>query len=275
MTRFFGRVAPNVEIVLADPVGSVLAEYTRSGKIGVAGSWLVEGIGEDFVPSIADLSRVKKAYSVSDGEALDTIRDLLRREGILAGSSTGTLVSAALQYCREQKSPKTVVTFVCDTGNKYLSKAYNDIWMADQGLAHRPTWGDLRDPSEGAVVTLEPDDTLSVAYARMRIYDVSQLPVMENGRLTGIVDESDLLLAAHRGGGDAFDRRVRDVMSSNVQTIDHRAPIEDLFPILDSGLVAVVADQDGFHGLITRIDVLNYLRKQWALQKMSQQPAET
>src|SRR4030095_2451822 len=145
MSRYFSRVKPQVEIILADPVGSVLADYTRTGQVGAAGSWLVEGIGEDFVPPIADLSRVKHAYSISDRDAMATARELLRTNGILAGSSSGTLIAAALRYCREQAKPRTVVTFVCDTGNKYLAKMFNDYWLNDQGLGDRPTFGDLRD----------------------------------------------------------------------------------------------------------------------------------
>ena len=134
LSRFFARVAPQVEMVLADPLGSVLADYVQTGRIGEAGSWAVEGIGEDFVPPIADLSRVRTAYRIGDAESLLTARDLLRREGILAGSSSGTLVAAALRYCREQSRPKRVVTLVCDSGNKYLSKMFNDFWMADRGF---------------------------------------------------------------------------------------------------------------------------------------------
>src|SRR5262249_53920077 len=145
MSRYFAKAAPKVEIVLADPVGSVLADYIHSGKIGHAGSWAVEGIGEDFVPPIADLSRVRHSYSISDAEALDTSRQLLKREGILAGSSTGTLLAAAIRYCREQKTAKSVVTFVCDSGNKYLSKMFNDFWMRDQGFLRGEPQGDLRD----------------------------------------------------------------------------------------------------------------------------------
>jgi len=134
LTRFFSRVAPEVEMVLADPAGSVLADFVETGHFGQAGSWGVEGIGEDFVPPIADLSRVRRAFRISDAESLGTARDLLRREGILAGSSTGTLLAAALRYCREQSTPKRVVTLACDSGNKYLSKMYNNFWMADRGF---------------------------------------------------------------------------------------------------------------------------------------------
>jgi len=266
LSRFFAATAPNVEMVLADPVGSVLAEYVRTKKIGTAGSWLVEGIGEDFIPGIADLSRVKTAYSIPDAEAFEVIRTLLKREAIFAGSSTGTLMAAALRYCREQKKGKTVVTFVCDTGSKYLSKAFNDFWLADQGLSGRQAHGDLRDMisrpfREGAVVAVGPDDPLAVTYARMRLYDFSQLAVMDGENLVGIVDEGDLLLAV-REGGEAFERPVREVMTANVRTIDHRAGLGELMAILDTGLVAVVSDEEGFHGMITRIDVLNFLRKE-------------
>src|SRR6266568_1089880 len=137
LSRHFARALPGCEMVLADPEGSVLAEYVRTGRVGPAGSWLVEGIGEDFIPPIADLSRVARAYTIPDRESLDTARSLLRRAGILACSSSGTLLAAALRYCRQQSRPKRVCTLVCDSCNKYLSKMFNDFWMADQGLVDR------------------------------------------------------------------------------------------------------------------------------------------
>jgi cystathionine beta-synthase len=253
-------------MVLADPTGSVLADYVHTGHLGTAGSWLVEGIGEDFLPPLLDLSRVRHAETITDFESLTTARDLLRQEGILAGSSSGTLVAAALRYCRIQAAPKRVVTFVCDSGNKYLSKMYNDHWMADQGLRRDKGHGDLRDLivrrfADGAVVSLSPDDPLTVACTRMRLYDISQLPVIEQNRIIGIVDESDLLLAV-RHDAAAFGRPIRELMSSRLQTVSRHAQLSDLLPILDAGHVAIVADDLGFHGLITRIDLLNYLRRQ-------------
>lgn len=266
LSRYFAQVAPHVEMVLADPAGSILAEYIRSGVIGTAGSWLVEGIGEDFVPPIADLSRVRHSFTIGDFESLSTARDLLRREGILAGSSSGTLVAAAVRYCRQQTVPKQVVTFICDSGNKYLSKMFNDFWMADHGFRSSPPFGDLRDlivrrHADGAVVSVAPDDALTVAYARMRLYDISQLPVIENNAVVGIVDESDLLLAARESAG-AFDQPIREFMTSKLQTVTRQARIEDLLPIFDAGQVVIVCDDLGFHGLITRVDVLNSLRRQ-------------
>lgn len=271
LSRYFAGVAPYVEMVLADPAGSVLADYVRTGTIGTAGSWLVEGIGEDFIPAICDLSRVRHAYSIPDSESLETGRLLLKREGILAGSSTGTLVAAALRYCREQTVAKTVVTFVCDTGSKYLSKMFNDNWMADQGLTPREHFGDLRDLisrrfTEGNVVFLDPEDSLSIAYTRMRLHDVSQLPVLKGGELVGIIDESDLLLAITKDRR-MFEESIGGVMTRNVETISPDAAVSDLPPIFDAGRVAVVSDEKGFQGLITRIDVLNYLRRQYAREK--------
>jgi len=266
LSRFFARVAPQVEMVLADPLGSVLADFVETGRIGEAGSWVVEGIGEDFVPPIADLSRVRAAYKISDAESLLTARDLLRREGILAGSSSGTLVAAALRYCREQSRPKRVVTLICDSGNKYLSKMFNDFWMADRGLLSSASFGDLRDLishrfSEGAVVSVGPDDPLNVAYTRMRMYDVSQVPVLDGAAIVGILDESDLLLAV-MGDAVALQRPARDFMTTRLQTVSPKAPLPELLPIFDAGRVAIVADADGFYGLITRVDVLSHLRRQ-------------
>jgi cystathionine beta-synthase len=265
LTKFFSRVAPDVEMVLADPLGSVLADYVETGRIGEAGSWAVEGIGEDFVPPIADLSKVKRAFRISDAESLGTARDLLKREGILAGSSSGTLVAAALRYCREQSNPKTVVTFACDSGNKYLSKMYNDFWMAERGLLAAPLFGDLRDLiarrfAEGAVISVSPDDSLAIAYTRMRMYDISQLPVLKNRKIVGILDESDLLLAV-AGDEEAFKRPASECMTTKLQTVAPRARLEELLPIFDAGMVAIVADGDEFHGLITRVDVLSFLRR--------------
>ena len=178
LTRFFREADPEVEFVLADPAGSILADYVKNGTLGEAGSWAVEGIGEDFVPGIADLSGVRHAYSIPDTESFATARELLRAEGLLGGSSTGTLVAAALRYCREQTEPKRVVSFVCDTGTRYLSKVYNDNWMIDQGLLARDRFGDLRDIvarryEDGSVVKVLPTDTLKTVFQRMRYADVS------------------------------------------------------------------------------------------------------
>ena len=264
LSRYFAKVSPATEMILADPVGSVLADYVHTGKYGEAGSWIVEGIGEDFIPPIADFSRVKKAYSISDEEACTTVRDLLRKEGILAGSSSGTLIGAALRYCREQTQPRRVVTFVCDSGNKYLSKVFNDYWLMDKGFLEREQFGDLRDlitrrHEERATVTVGPDDRLMTAYARMKLYDISQLPVLDEGKVVGIVDEWDLLSAAQENP-DRFRDPVRSAMTQRIETVGLKTPLAQLTEAFNKGHVAIVVDKGKFYGLITRMDVLNHLR---------------
>jgi cystathionine beta-synthase len=270
LSRFFAHVQPDVEFVLADPRGSILAEYVTTGHLSeVSGSWAVEGIGEDFIPAIADLSRVRAAYTVDDEESFNTARELLRQEGILAGSSTGTLLAAALRYCRAQTTPKRVVTFVCDTGTRYLTKVYSDGWMVDQGLLHRPRTGDLRDLigrrfDAGEVVTVAPGDTLLTAFNRMRGADLAQLPVVEGGRLVGLIDESDLLLHVTDPAtpeAARFAAPVSGTMTAELQTLAPNATMQQLRDILDRGLTAVILDGDRFYGLITRFDLLNHLRR--------------
>lgn len=265
LSRFFARVKPDVQMVLADPAGSSLYEFVRTGRHVPSGSYAVEGIGGTCVPAIADLSWVRAAYPISDAESFETARELLKRTGIFAGPSSGTLLAAALRYAREQTRPKRIVTFVCDTGAKYLSKMYNDYWMIDQGYVERPRTGDLRDLitrryADGAVITVTPDDTLLTAFQRMRLADISQVPVIDNGRCAGVLDESDLLLAVH-GDEALFRSPVRSAMSSRLETIAPDADIERLYDILDRGLVALVLDGDRFLGLITRADLLSYLRR--------------
>jgi len=266
LTRFFRDRRPGLEFVLADPTGSVLAEYVRTGKVStISGSWAVEGIGEDFVPAIADLSAVTQAYTIGDEESFGTARELLRAEGILAGSSTGTLLAAALRFCREQSNPKRVVTFVCDTGTRYLSKLYNDNWMFEQGLLKRKSYGDLRDMigrpfDEGGVITIDITDTLMTAFNRMRGAQISQLPVIHEGKIVGIIDESDLLLKVETNA-DLFRGPVGDTMTSQIETLPPGGSMDQLRSTLDRGLVAIIADHEKFYGLITRSDLLNHLRR--------------
>ena len=266
--RFMKRVLPKTEMVLADPVGSVLAPLVNSGEMIEAGSWTVEGIGEDFVPPNCDLSLVKAAYSVTDQESYAAARDLLRKEGIFAGSSSGTLLAAALRYCKLQSKPKRVVSLVCDSGAKYLSKVFNDAFLAQEGWIERTRSGMVRDlvinrHEEGGAVEVRPQDTLRTVFARMRAADVSQLPVVENDKIAGLVDESDLLAALLTDtdmSAHGFNRQVKDVMVTRLETISADAPIRDLVPLFRKDYVAIVMDKDRFLGLVTRIDLINHFR---------------
>ena len=265
ISNYLREHAPGVDLILADPEGSILTGYINNGEIGESGSWLVEGIGEDFIPDIADFDKVRKAYAIPDAESFATARELLRREGLLAGSSSGTLLAAALKYCREQTEPKRVVTFACDTGNKYLSKLYNDFWLEDQGFITREQHGDLRDligrpHSEHATITVGPTDVVTTAHNRLRNAGFSQLPVMDNGKLIGVITE-DAIIHFVYGHPDLLDAPVRDAMESAFIKLDKTESLNNLVAMLRVQPYAAIMDGDDFLGLITRSDVLNYLRR--------------
>jgi cystathionine beta-synthase len=207
---------------------------------------------------------VRRAYTITDARSFEVARALLRQAGILAGSSSGTLVAAALEYCREQKEAKRVVTFICDSGSKYLSKMFNDFWMRDHGYLQIPKSNDLRDlimrrHKEGAVITVGPEDSLLTAYHRMRMADISQVPVVDKGKPVGILDESDLLIAVHNDE-QRFQDPVRSAMTTRLRTLPADASLEDVYKILNDGLVAIIFEGDEFFGLVTRTDLLNFMR---------------
>jgi cystathionine beta-synthase len=267
--RFMRKASPATAMILADPEGSVLAPYVETGRIGAVGSWAVEGIGEDFVPPNADLALVTNAYAIPDSESFAMARELLRTEGVLAGSSSGTLLAAALRYCRAQRDPKRVVSLVCDSGAKYLSKVFNPTYLAQEGWSHPSRHGTVRDVvthrySEGTAVVVRPQDNLRTVFARMRSADVSQLPVIdERGQVVGLVDESDVLAALLTEADDAnraFERPVKDVMVTRLDTISADAPIAELVPLFRRDHIAIVMDGDQFLGIATRLDLINYFR---------------
>ena len=265
--RYLKSVGSTAQIILADPVGSTLAGIVNDGVPSPEGSYTVEGIGQNFVPDTADITLIDKAYSIPDAEAIATVRELLLKEGILAGSSSGTLIAAALRWCREQTEPKVAVTFVCDTGAKYLSKVYNDAWLADQGLGERELHGDLSDLitrkyEKGDVVVIGPDDTLDTAFKRMKGSDVSQLPVISDGRLVGILDESDLVHVMNTDEitrKERFAKPVASAMTRDLETVQVSEALDALIPLFDRDRVAIVLDGETFVGLITRTDLINHL----------------
>jgi cystathionine beta-synthase len=265
--QYLKSVGSEAKIILADPVGSTLAGIVNDGVPGPEGSYTVEGIGQNFVPDTANMDLIDTAYSIPDAEAIATVRELLLKEGILAGSSSGTLIASALRWCREQTEPKRVVTFVCDTGAKYLSKVYNDAWLADQGLGDQPLHGDLSDLisrkyEKGDVVVAGPDDTLDTAFKRMRGADVSQLPIIQDGRLVGILDESDIVHVMNTDEitrQERFKKPVGTVMTRDLDTVQVGESLDALIPLFDRDRVAIVLDGETFVGLITRTDLINHL----------------
>ncbi|MAH73174.1 MAG: cystathionine beta-synthase [Cellvibrionales bacterium TMED49] len=265
MAQFFREKRLDVKMVVADPKGSIVADAVTKGDFFYDGSsWLVEGIGEDFIPDNLDLSLVDDAEVVSDEEAFQTLQVLLREEGILGGSSSGTLVAGAVKWCKKQKQAKRVVTFICDTGNKYLSKAFNKSWLHDNQLLEKSCVGNLTDmisrrADKGDMISVAPTDTLNTAYNRMRSADVSQVPVLVKGRLVGILDEENLL-ASVSIDSLAFARTVSEYMSTHFEVLEKDASLEALRTALTSCNVAIIFDGSLFLGFITKIDLINYQR---------------
>lgn len=265
--RFFKKVSPKTKMVLADPVGSILAPMVNDGKEVTPGSWLVEGIGEDFVPDILDLDLTREAFAISDDESLNTVRELVQREGILAGSSSGTLVAAALRYCRAQSTKKRVVTFICDRGDKYLSKVFSDPWVREQGFGagkETKTVADMltRRHARGETIFVRKQDTVLTAYKRMRLADVSQLPVIEgNDKIIGLLTEDVLLnaLMAMKEGDTLGKRTVGDVMEKVFISVPLEIATTEAARLMQTHPVLVVTDGDAFAGVITRTDVINNL----------------
>jgi cystathionine beta-synthase len=237
-------------------LGGIFRNYKYEG-----GSWLVEGIGEDFIPTNLNLDLVDDAVTVSDKEAFEVLQKLLKEEGILAGSSTGTLISGAIKWCQKQDSHKKVVTFVCDTGNKYLSKAFSKSWLKDNQLIEEKIQGNLSDlisrrADRGEMISIKPGDTLMTAYNRMRASDVSQLPVLEEEKLVGIVDEEDLLLNVYKDE-NLFSKSIDSIMVCDLETIDVNSDENALYKILSEGKVAIIFEGEIFLGFITKVDLIN------------------
>ena len=265
LAEYFKSQDPSISMVAADPEGSIVADAILKGEYSYeGGSWLVEGVGEDFIPNNFELSLMDDAETVSDKEAFEVLQVLLKEEGILGGSSTGTLVAAAAKWCRKQKAHKNVVTFICDTGNKYLSKAFNKSWLHDNNLLDLEKFGDLRDlinrrADKGEMITVTSGDSLLVAYNRMRASDISQIPVINEGELLGVLDEEDLLFCVSKDPAE-FSSEVSMHMIDKLDILQSDASEEELLAILSEGKVAIIYEEQTFIGFITKVDLINYYR---------------
>ena len=265
LAEFFKEKDPSINIVAADPENSIVADAVIKGSYSYeGGSWLVEGVGEDFIPDNLDLSLIDDAVTVSDKEAFEILQVLLQEEGILGGSSTGTLVAGAIKWCQKQTEPKKVVTFICDTGNKYLSKAFNKSWLHDNNLLSQKKEGNLSDlinrrADKGEMITVSPSETLLIAYNRMRSADISQIPILKDKELLGILDEEDLLLSVTKDQA-AFSNKVTEIMTDKLDILQVDASNEELLAILSEGKVAIIYEEDIFIGFITKVDLINHYR---------------
>ena len=266
LAEFLKEKNPSIQMIVADPDGSIVADAVTKGHYNYDGrSWLVEGIGEDFIPDNLNLSLTDDAVVVSDREAFRALDILLKKEGILGGSSTGTLIAGAVKWCQKQKAAKRVVTFVCDTGNKYLSKAFNKSWLHDNDLSEKTSSGDLSDlinrrADEGEMIAVASSDTLTTAYNRMRSADVSQIAVIDDSNLVGVLDEGDLLMTVSCDQSTFF-MPVSKFMTTNLITLQKDSTVDEVQRVLARGKVAIIFDADTFLGFVTKVDLINYFRR--------------
>jgi cystathionine beta-synthase len=254
--RYLKEMNPNIKIVGADPEGSVLSGGTPK-------PWKVEGIGEDFVPKTFSSKYVDDWVRVGDAESFHVARELARREGMLLGGSTGTNVAAALRYARRLGPGQLVVALGCDTGRNYLSKFFDDGWLAANKLtfAEPPAHsvGDLlKKRGERKLVTIAPEATAAQAIQLMEGTGISQLPVMEAGKPVGSVQEVTLARLLH-DGKDPMQIVIGEVMARPLPTLDIITHLDEAYRLLLAGYTGVLATDTGkVVDIVTRIDLIHY-----------------
>lgn len=266
--RYLKDQNPHVQVIGVDPVGSILYELHRSGRVVKAESYKTEGIGEDFLPSTTDLSVIDTIVQVDDRESLLMTRRLVREEGIFCGASSGSAVQGAIKYARKHLlGPEDVMVVILpDSGSRYLSKVFNDDWMRENGFLER-AWIDFRAvdiqaaKGEDRLITASPTDLMSDVVSAMKTYNISQLPVVDGeGRLVGIVREIDLLkhmlLSGHR---HEPNETIASIVDRGVTVVQPNTPLETLMGIFSHHRAVIVVSQDKVQGIITHIDMLDFL----------------
>ncbi len=261
--RYLKERNPAVKVVGVDPVGSLYTEYFRSGQLGQAHGYKVEGVGEDFLPATMDFSVVDDVVQVSDRESFLMTRRLVREEGIFCGGSCGLAVAGALRWLRSPAAEHLaeedlVVVLLPDSGSRYLSKIFDDTWMRENGFLEDATVGDLLADRAGALIAADESTTVAAAIRQMKTYGISQLPVLDRkGGLHGIISESDLLDYLVNGG--SMDHTIESVHTHEVATVTSDTPLEELTSLFGRSNAAVVVDDGRVIGIVTKIDVIDFL----------------
>jgi cystathionine beta-synthase len=268
--KYLKEQNPHIQVVGVDPIGSILYDLHR-GKVGKAESYKIEGIGEDFLPSTTDLDVVDSIVQVNDRESFLMARRLVREEGMFVGGSCGSAVAGAIKYARANNLTEDdiVVVILPDSGSRYLSKFLDDEWMKENGYLER-AWVDSRArdiqsaKSTSGVVTAKPSDRQMDVIALFKQHNISQVPVLaEDDSLLGMVREVDLL--NHLLAGDhrhSAEEPIESMIDSNVTVVRPNTPLETLMGIFGNTDVVVIQGENGLEGILTKIDILDYLSTQ-------------
>lgn len=263
VAKYLKEQNPNVRIVGVDPVGSLYFDYFQTGQMTEAFSYVVEGIGEDFLPSTMDFNYVDEVVRVNDKECFQMTRRLVREEGLLIGVSSGAAVAGALKYVRlHDRDGLNVVVLLPDSGSRYLSKVYNDKWMEEQGFLEPSVGlGTVRDVlsalGQREVISVQHDTRLSEAIGLMKLHGISQFPVLKDGQVVGCIHEAALLERALRTGQK--DVRVSEVADMNYCTVDMNTEVSVVTDLLRKMRLALVLDGSRLTGVLTRIDILDHV----------------
>lgn len=271
--RYLKEMNPDIQIVGADPVGSILYDYFYTGKMTEANSYKVEGVGEDFIPSIYDFNVIDDMVRVNDKEALMMTRHLVRDEGMFVGGSAGLAVVAALKYAADKNldEDKLVVVLLPDSGSRYLSKVFDDNWMRENRFLENE-WSDtqvatvLGRKSRQDVITARHNETVSDVVGKMKSHDVSQLPATgEENELVGLVSEVNILNFLLNGGDSNLSITQANVIEADIPTLSKDTPIDSVMNLFGTSPVILITEQraDSPHrfvtGIITKIDLLDFL----------------